>query len=70
MKTFKDLFTFTGIGIVAIVTIIFFATIGFAIIGWAIAVVIGLFGTVDIGGYFTYTAIGIVASFIVYLFRG
>ncbi len=69
MRTFKELFAFTGFGIAAIALIIFCSTVGFAIIGWAIAVVIGLFSTVDISGYFTYTAIGMVATLVVALLR-
>ena len=53
----------------AIALIVFLCTFVFAIIGWAVITVVGLFTTVGSVGYFGCTAIGIAVSIIVAVFR-
>lgn len=76
MKIFKELLELASdvsVGIagiaVGIAVIIFFVTIGWAIIGWCVIAVVGLFTPVAVSGYFTYTAIGLVTHLIVGIFK-
>ena len=64
-----SLFTMGALGALAIIVIVFLVTIGWALIGWCIVAVVGLFTTVSVSGYFTYTAIGLVTHLIVGIFK-
>ena len=73
---FKELLENIGLGLVGtagiafgIAVVIFFITIGWALIGWCIVAVVGLFTTVTVSGYFTYTAIGFVTHLIIRIIK-
>ena len=76
MTTFKELLKLTGLGAAGsagiafgIAVIIFFVTIGWALLGWCVVAVVGIFTPVAVSGYFTYTAIGLLINLIIAILR-